>query len=422
MGWATALKPDAFRRLRVQLSLWYGGVFGALLLGLGLLAYGHLASALVAGADDLNRKAASDLLAELSLSQGQLQVPAAPFAEELQEARELFNVGWVQLFDAQGRLVAHSEAGATPSLRLGPAQESLSSSLGPLRILRQPVVLESQQRGLLVVGQSLREGERALARLAKDLALFGPLALLAGLGAGALLAGKALRPIRAAFVQQQRFIADASHELRTPLAVLLAQAEAGLGGDADQAQMALASIQRQVGRLGRLVSGLLLLTRADAASLALERRAFELDELVDELLADLSPVAQAKGLRLVGEGPEGLLAWGEPESLRQLLLNLLDNALAHSPEAGAVLVSWAAEDGGGVRVAVRDQGAGIPEASLPHLFERFHRDAANRRPGSGLGLAIAKAIAEAHGGSLALTSPSGEGACFQLRLPPAPKG
>ena len=170
--------------------------------------------------------------------------------------------------------------------------------------------------------------------------------------------------------------------------------------------------------MGRLVGDLLLLTRADAAQLALNRRRFFLDELAEEVVAAFRPLAGDR-LRLRFERrAEDVAVDADPAHVHQLMANLLDNALAH---ATSEVVAWV-ERGpdGAARFAVRDDGPGVPAAEAARIFERFYRVQPAAQPGTGLGLAIVRAIAEVHGGKVTVTSAPGAGATFVFQLPRAP--
>ncbi len=226
-------------------------------------------------------------------------------------------------------------------------------------------------------------------------------------------------------VQAQRdFVADASHELRTPLTSVLANLElleaslAGADADPDDEAVvgaALASSRR----MRRLVGDLLLLARADAGR-AGPRRGCDLAEIADAALAEVRPVAGERELSLLAEGP--VVVDGNPDDLHRMALNLLENAVRHTPPRTAVEVTVRRHDREAV-LEVSDDGPGIPGPLGDQIFSRFVRGegpadlAADS--GTGLGLAIVKAVATSHGGSVAVgRSPSG-GARFEVRLPGA---
>jgi two-component system sensor histidine kinase BaeS len=182
-------------------------------------------------------------------------------------------------------------------------------------------------------------------------------------------------------------------------------------------------VGEQLRRLSRLVEDMFLLARADAAQLPLEPERLYLAELVEGCVAESRLVAAAKPVELRVSAPPDLETIGDGRRLRQMLTNLLDNAVRHTPAGGAVSVELAARSGG-FEIAVRDAGPGVPEAERERIFERFVRLDASRRAGdgAGLGLPIARVIAEAHGGSLRLERGDASGSTFVVRLPGAADG
>jgi len=219
------------------------------------------------------------------------------------------------------------------------------------------------------------------------------------------------------FQGQQRFITDISHELRTPLAAIRGNLEVlQRGAQADPAllQESLQDIEREVARLSRMVADLLALARADAG-VHLERRPVELGPLLLEVYREARHLARGAEVRLGGE--DEVQVEGDPDRLKQLLLNLVDNALKYTPPGGTVTLSLYRE-GSWVCLCVADTGPGIAAGDLPHLFERFYRGkGAGRRSGMGLGLSIARWIAQEHGGQITVESREGQGSTFTLWLP-----
>ncbi|MEX2194835.1 MAG: HAMP domain-containing sensor histidine kinase [Thermoleophilaceae bacterium] len=218
-----------------------------------------------------------------------------------------------------------------------------------------------------------------------------------------------------ALARQREFVADASHELRTPLTSVLANLElleAALAGeDAEIASSALRSSRR----MRRLVADLLLLARADAGRRA-PRRLTDLAGVARDAAAEVAPLAEEHDLELDVE--PGAVVDGTPDDLHRLALNLLENAVRHTPPGTAVRGS-VRRDGEAAVLVVEDEGPGIPPDQRPRVFERFVRGPGDAGPGgSGLGLAIVRAVAESHGGEVALADgPGGRGARFTVRLP-----
>jgi len=225
-------------------------------------------------------------------------------------------------------------------------------------------------------------------------------------------------------VRQRRFVADASHELRTPLTSVLVNLELlaeSLHGDQGEAAR---SALRSSRRMRRLVADLLLLARTDVGRV-IPHEPCALDQIVVEAASELGPVSAAHEISLdVGRaGP--VLVEGSRDELHRLTINLLENALRHTPAGTEIRVSSSLGDDGQALLVVEDDGPGVSEHLRETLFERFVRGAGDRGGSFGLGLAIVRAVAESHGGSVTI-EPTGErdgapyGARFLVRLPAAP--
>ena len=222
--------------------------------------------------------------------------------------------------------------------------------------------------------------------------------------------------------RQREFVADASHELRTPLTSVLANLELlteELGGE--QAETAEAAL-RSTRRMRRLVGDLLLLARADAARAQPHRRT-DLGEVLIEAAAELGPVADHHEFSI---DAEPAAVDGVRDELHRLILNLLENAVRHTPPGTRVRAArWPAPTAGEVTLVVQDSGPGIAPELAERVFERFVRGGRDGGRGSGLGLAIVRSVAESHGGTVSLDPPrqagvSGEGGTrFVIRLPAA---
>jgi signal transduction histidine kinase len=196
-------------------------------------------------------------------------------------------------------------------------------------------------------------------------------------------------------------IANVSHELRTPISALQAQLENLVDGVAAPEPERLATMLRQVERLGRLVAQLLDLSRLESGDVPLQPRRFPLMPLLEDVVEEVRAVPGTTRVEVVVDEP-GLAAHADPERLHQVVANLVHNAVRHSPAEGTVEVS-ARRRTGGVEIAVSDDGPGIPEEDTQRVFERFYRADAARTAsdgGAGLGLAIARWIVEMHGGEI----------------------
>ncbi|MFN7211121.1 MAG: ATP-binding protein, partial [Aggregatilineales bacterium] len=219
------------------------------------------------------------------------------------------------------------------------------------------------------------------------------------------------------FKTQRRFVADVSHELRTPLTTLQGNLELMKRYGADAAS--LEAMESELKRMTRLVGDLLLLAQADSGHLPLEEREVDLDTLMVEVYKQAKLLSEGVGVKVRLLMPEAARVKGDADRLKQVLLNLVTNAIKYTPEGGEVILSLNVE-GGYAFMRVTDTGIGIPKEDLPYVFERFYRvdKARDRRIGGvGLGLSIAKWIVEAHHGRIEVESEVGKGSTFTVQLP-----
>lgn len=337
-----------------------------------------------------------------------------------------------------------------------------SSSLERTRGVLREVFAFAPPGECFLVGRSIEKELVALRQYARWLAAIGGAVLVLGLGGGWWIASRALRPIDAitatavrisggrmderinvadtdselgqlatilnstferletVFTQQAQFTADAAHELRTPVSVIISQTQLGLRGERSAAEYRemLDACLRAGRRMQTLTQSLLELARHDTSALALQREPCDLAAIAREATGVLCPAAEEHRLSLNLElAPASCRA--NPDGIAQILLNLVSNAIEHTPEGGRITVRTSA-DTTHVTVTVIDTGCGIAAEHLPRIFHRFYRadQSRNRRTGgAGLGLAICKAIAEAHGGTLDVLSTAGQGSTFTLRIP-----
>jgi heavy metal sensor kinase len=224
-----------------------------------------------------------------------------------------------------------------------------------------------------------------------------------------------------AFQKQRQFAADASHELRTPLAII--QAESSLALDKKRTQVeyrrSLDLVSQEVTYMSEIIGKLLLLARNDAGIEPLNLQEVNVKDLFTELSSDVEALAQEKGVAFNLGPMDNLTVKGDRFRLRQLFLNILDNAIRYTPSGGTVS-SLLVRKNGSALVSISDTGMGIPAEDLPFIFDRFYRvDKARSRPdgGLGLGLAIASSIAKLHGGGIEVESQVGKGSTFQITLP-----
>lgn len=232
-----------------------------------------------------------------------------------------------------------------------------------------------------------------------------------------------LTRLDAAMSAQRQFMADASHELRTPVSVTRTAAQVTLGRECRTEQEyreSLTIIAAQAERLTRMVDDMFLLARADAHALPIDSAPLYLDELVAECVRAVRVIAEGRGVDVRAlDSPETPFT-GDENLLRQLLVNLLENGVAHTPAGGQVVVELRHLNDG-IEIVVTDSGPGVAPTERHRIFERFVRLApSGAKTGAGLGLPIARWIAERHGGQLTLESTAPEPARFVVRLPTIP--
>jgi heavy metal sensor kinase len=231
-----------------------------------------------------------------------------------------------------------------------------------------------------------------------------------------------LARLQRSFEQLRRFTSDAAHELRTPLTAIRSVGEVGLQsqGATEHYREVIGSMLEESGRLSRLVDSLLTIARADAGQIRLKKEPLAVLPFVREVTSLLDVLAEEKHQSLSIESAVPAEVQADQLILRQVLINLLDNAIKHSPGGGRISIRVRTGDNGSVAVEVEDSGPGIPVEHRERVFDRFYRidDSRSREQGgAGLGLAIAKWGAEVHGGRLELDSQEGRGCIFRLWLP-----
>jgi signal transduction histidine kinase len=229
-----------------------------------------------------------------------------------------------------------------------------------------------------------------------------------------------------AIEQQRQFMADASHELRTPLMLINTAAGVTLRKNdrpKDEYRETIKVMDKEAQRLAQIVKDMFVLSRADAEQYPLQKRILYLNDLLEEVSRTRALLADEKGVELIVTKPSEANFYGDEDLLRRMLLNLVDNAIQHTPAGGVVRLNleWRANN---YLFSVSDTGPGIPADAQSHIFERFYRvDKARARAeavrgsGAGLGLSIALWIAEIHGGSLSLAHSNSHGTTFVAQLP-----
>lgn len=461
------------RTVRARLTIWYVGVLTGAFLMLGTAGYGLLAYTL-SNDVDASLTAVAQTLAEKYRRGGDSLIPS-----DIDEVfRRFFGFSpmdrYYGMLDPQGRpeyrrvppsqhpLSAESLEKVSKGL---PVFETLNDhGPYPVRLLTFPVVDSGRVTRLIQVGMSLESLHQTRQRYLAIMAFILAVGLFAAGGGGWFLVRRALEPVDRmteaarrisgehlaerlgetgsgdeldrlantlngmlsrldeSFQQVRRFSADASHELQTPLTVMKGEMEVALRSprSVDEYREILGSSLEEVERMSRLVEALLTLARDDAGVLKMDRLPVELSDLIEDVQEQLKGTAQARGVELLRGPVEPIRIKGDPERLRRLLLNLVENGIKYTPKGGRVSISLKRQGDGWASVEVEDTGIGISPEDQSRIFQRFHRGADARsleNQGSGLGLCIAKSIAEAHGGGIKVVSSPGQGSAFEVLLP-----
>jgi two-component system phosphate regulon sensor histidine kinase PhoR len=290
---------------------------------------------------------------------------------------------------------------------------------GYMEAIRHPHIVA--QLGAALRGHEEASGELTLAREPGRTFVSRAAPVATEGGGGAVLVLHDVTKLRQADQMRRDFVANVSHELRTPLTAIRGYVEAVLDDSSNQAtaEQFLQIVLRHTAGMERLVSDLLRLARLDAHQEPLERGRCSVRQLFTDVVTDLETAIQAKRLRIaIDLEDEDCRIHGDANKLHDVLRNLVENAINHSPEGGEVRLE-ASAFGNSCAITVADCGPGIPAEDLARIFERFYRvDKSRTRPGgTGLGLAIVKHLVELHGGEVTAANRPGGGALFTVRIP-----
>lgn len=341
---------------------------------------------------------------------------------------------YIRFLDLSGRLLA--SGGQVPTdlpVQIATEPWQTLQTADKTRYRQFSLLLKTTQQapwGYMQVGRSLSELDEHMVWVQWILLIGLPIAMLWVVVASWWLAGQAMQPVYRSYRQMQQFTADAAHELRTPLAAIQANLEATLTPEATDTDAwdTLRTVERQNGRLSRLVQDLLVLSRMDLQGPTQPLRkptVCNLNDLVNDLTEEFSALAIAARLTLTADIAVNssidvpVLILGNEEQLYRLVANLITNAIQYTPAGGQVTVHLRREDHAAL-IQVADTGIGIAPPEQARIFDRFYRvdpDRSRHTGGAGLGLAIAQAIVQMHQGSIQVDSEVGKGSLFTVKLP-----
>ncbi len=459
------------KSIRSRLLLWYATVLVVIIAGLSLFLYFSLEQSLEREADRL-------VLDKSVYVSGGTDFNAATYPVQFEKLIKPSSSNlFAQITNLEGVVLGKSlnldeplpvsaRSRQEALFRDEAIMETVRNSKGEVfRVATYPKWNEKAEHiGVAQVGFSLTEGRRSLRQLLWWILIAAPVAFVVALLGGWLLINRFLRPLATitrtarqisadglarqrlplegtedelgslaqsfnqmldklerTFTLQQRFAADAAHELRTPLTAMRGEIEVTLRRPRSEKEYreTLQSNLEEIERLTRLTNNLLTLARADAGEPIAYAEPFDLSLLCREVFKKFEPPARDKGVEMDLDCEDGVLLFGGLGEVERALGNLIENAIKHTPRGESVRIVLERAEGQ-IRLIVSDTGLGIPKEDLAYIFERFYRvDRARARQqgGAGLGLSIVKAIVEAHGGTIQVTSDTGQGTVFTILLP-----
>jgi heavy metal sensor kinase len=465
------------RSLSFRLVTWYAGVLTLVFILIGVLTIVLLREYLESNVLDTQARRArqiADTLVAAEARTGELTMAREVEEFYAPEANERF----IRITRGDGHVVYASgnprDGSFDPTTVPAPSLTRQGEFLRKERFLKGSVLIAAQthsgadgSRYVVEVGVSTTRTEETVRQVLLMLAIGFPVAVCVAVSGGFILVRRALKPVdnlsqKAAAITQhnlserlpvvrtgdelerlslslnlmisrledainssKQFVADASHELRTPLAVLRGELE-NLAQDAQlrsATRERLGSALEEVDRLAEIVEGLLALSRLDTGEAQAEWVKFDLSELVATTTDQISLLAEDKKIAVSCNGAEHVMIQGDRARLKQVLVNLLDNAIKYTPIGGHISLTTAQDNGWAV-LDVEDDGIGIPAEAMPHVFKRFFRVDGSRsrdQGGAGLGLSIVKSICDAHGARIEVRSVSGRGSRFRLTFPTLPR-
>lgn len=459
--------------LRLRLTLWYGSALALILVVFSAVLYIVTARSL---RDAIDQSLEETAVAAVRSLEERGFLPLIDENELMSQFPELARIDkFFQIFSPSGTITIRSPNVKQHELPL--SREALDVAFTgktifesakypkepPLRLISVPIMYRGNLLYIVQVGTSMESVEETLNRLLLVLLVTMPLALAVSLAGGWFLAGRALRPVdditlaaqriaggdltqrlkvqpspdeigrladtfnnmiarlETSFRQIRQFSSDASHELRTPLTVMKGETELALRRprDAKDYTVVLESNLEEIDRMTRIVDELLFLSRADMGEVKMERLPVKLESLLEDVHRQASLLGQERDVQVVLGMVTPATVLGDELRLRELFLNLLDNAVKYSKSGGSVDITLQTETGQ-AKVLIADTGIGISREDQGKIFDRFYRtdDArTHTKKGTGLGLAICAWIIESHHGRIEVDSEIGKGSTFTVTLP-----
>jgi heavy metal sensor kinase len=462
------------RSLRFRLIMWHAGLFTGVFLLCGATMCQALRHYLKTSLSESLRRRITQINASLLADAGKtgerfvVEEIKARYAPENYDRFVRLSRGDGTVIYTSGRAAAFDPTGLPPAADKNSTRVASLPDGNRLLIVTETYQAPNGQEYIVESGGPVQPIDTVVSHLVFLLLLGVPVVILAAAGGGYFLVGQALAPVvkiarsaeqitlhnlggqlplsptgdeleqlslalnrmitrlREAFEQNQRFLADASHELRTPLTALRGELESAVEQAASLPELRdqVGSALEEVDRLAKIVQTLFAISRLDAGEAQQEWLRFDLARLAAGTADQMSLLAEDKGISVNCNVEQEVNVEGDRARIKQVVVNLLDNAIKYTPPGGSIQLNVRTRDRKAL-LEVEDTGIGIPTTALPHVFDRFYRvDQARSREigGAGLGLAIVKSICAAHGGQVEVESAEGRGSRFKVELPLAQPG
>lgn len=415
-----------FNRSRRNLARWFTLSMGSILVLFASMIYYQRAIDRLEESDRLLYKKAHVMAANINYKwrqgQEQLDLSKVPILGDYSPSPDS-DIAYVRWYSKTGRLQQFYGLQPADQIQAIAAFETIQTHPEWLRQLTLPVDYNGRTIGYLQIAIPITDAQDTLRKMLTVLVIAVPLTLGMISLVGWFLGRLAMQPIQTAYRQLQRFTSDASHELRAPLAAILSNAQVGLLSpveDGKPKHTRLEKIAEIAKSMNQIITDLLFLARQAGRLDPNSIQLINLNDLLKDTLVSLPLQCSTEHLRVNLHLPEeAVIAQGNPDLLKQAITNLLLNACKYTLADGVV---WArlVSQYHRILIQVEDNGIGIPEQDLPHIFDRFYRvdeERTREKGGTGLGLAIVQQIIAAHGGRITVSSQVGQGSLFQIELP-----
>ena len=400
---------------RVAIAGMFVLISGGLILLLGLISCQLLSSSLNQQLDHQLHNLSTNLAPEVEFKDG---TPELRVNDDDKPPSSFLLLATIQVFDRSGKLVLQDGRVGPPTVHPGMGDVNVSQT--HMRAFSRAIPNDKEPKAWLQISVLTEERDKAISSYTHMMGLFAPVALLLLCFGGYYFSGVIISPIESSLEQLRRLVADIGHELRTPVTIALSNVQA-LDEELKESNVdnrRVSAVERAILRMGSLVEDLLFLARSEVPSQAFKAVPTDVSELAVAVAEDFSEEFSRKNVSIRCQ-VEKCRVNCDPDAMRRVLQNLIENALKYTPAGGRVDIKTTRQGKQSV-ITVEDTGVGIPSQFQKRIFDRFYRVDSSRsrhKGGAGLGLAIVRTIVDAHGGRVTVNSVEGKGTSFAIELP-----